>query len=156
MFSRVSGMKEAPAALCLPGSLRPNDTCERCFFSWPAIFRVCATRRSRTHHSHGCYGGHQTRMWQRKRPAALKRSVKLAQIFKFDASTESKYGFMGGGKIMTEETVSEILLKRAVNLTLVLLWEFMILLFVAAVKEVSCRRYCDAMIPYWGHHEAWC
>lgn len=58
---------------------------------------------------------------------------------------------MGGGTIMTEETVSEIPLKRAVNLRLVLLCEIMILLFVAAVKEqVSCRKHCDKMIPYWG------
>lgn len=117
MFSRVSGMKEAPAALCLPASLRRLTEWhlwEMFFFLTRNFPGVCDLAQSHTSQLR-LHCGHQTRMLRRKRPAALKRSVKLAQIFKFDASTESKYGFLGGGTIMTEETVSEIPLKRAVN-----------------------------------------
>lgn len=134
MFSRVSGMKEA---LCLPGSRRrPAE-----WHLWEMFFPdpQFSTRRSRTHRSYSCTVAVRPDCYSERGQLLWKGQLNWL-----------KYGFMGGGAIMTEETVSEIPLKRAANLTLVLLCEFMILLFVAAVKEVSCRRHCDKMIPYWG------
>lgn len=145
MFSRVSRMKEAPAALCLPGSLRRPAEWHlwEMFFPGPQF----STRRSRTHHSYGCtvaigpscYSERGQLLWK-----GQLNGLKFSNL----TPVQKPNGFMGGGTILTEETVSEILLKRAVNLTLVLLCEFMILLFEQ--EHVICRRHCDEMIPYWG------